>query len=151
MTPSITRFRILVAGVFAVATLAMAVPASAATTSGTLTFSGAISGTLKLGANSGCDASANGVTLSSMTGHLSSKKFTVWSVTVFVTKLGKYSKFKFLHDSFVLGTSNYTGWVATKGTMTVGATSGSVNATLGGHEGEATGTITVKGNWTCQS
>jgi len=121
------------------------------TTSGSLVFTGALKGTLKLGSNSGCDASTNGVTLSSFTTTLKSKKFKTWSVTVYVTKLGTYKKFAFGVDSFVLDTSNYTGWVATKGSMTVIATSGSVNLTLGGHEGEATGTVHVAGTWNCGS
>jgi hypothetical protein len=121
----------------------------AATSSGSFVFTGALKGTLKLGPNSGCDVSANGVTLSSFTTILPSKKFKTWSVTIYVTKLGSYKKFKFLGDSFVLDTSNFTGWVAATGTMTVSATSGSVNATLSGHEGEATGTVHVKGTWNC--
>jgi len=152
MSKSTARIRVLAVGAMTAATLAIAVPsASAVTTSGKLTFSGAISGTLTLGVSSGCDASTNGVTLSSMTGHLSSKKFKTWSVTVFVKKPGVYNKFKFLTDSFVLDTSDFTGWVATKGTMSITATGGSVNATLAGHEGQATGSIKVKGTWKCQS
>ena len=144
-----TRMQVAAAAVLAASTLALAVPASAAGPSGKLAFSGALSGTLVLGPTSGCDASTNGVTLSSMTGHLSSKKFKTWSVTVYVTKVGTYSSFKFLKDSFVLDTSNFTGWVATKGTMTITSTGGRVNATLAGHEGQASGTLKVKGSWQC--
>ncbi|MFZ1063080.1 MAG: hypothetical protein WAN30_06370 [Acidimicrobiales bacterium] len=124
---------------------------AATTTSGSLVFTGALKGTLKLGPNSGCDASNNGVTLSSFTTTLPSKKFKTWSVTIFVSKLGTYKKFKLGNASFVLGTSNFTGWVATKGSMTIIANSGTVNLTLGGHEGEATGTVHVAGTWTCGS
>jgi hypothetical protein len=125
--------------------------ASKVSTNGSLVFTGALKGTLKLGPNSGCDASSNGVTLSSFTTTLPSKKFKTWSVTVYVTKLGTYKKFKFLKDSFVLDTNNLTGWVATKGSMTIIAKSGTVNLTLDGHEGQATGTVHVAGTWTCGS
>lgn len=120
-------------------------------TSGSLVFTGALKGTLKLGSNSGCDASDNGVTLSSFATTLPSKKFKTWSITIVVSKLGTYKRFKLGHDSFVLGTSDYTGWVATKGSMTIIAHTGSVNLTLGGHEGKATGTVYVAGTWTCGS
>jgi len=120
-------------------------------TSGSLVVTGALKGTLKLGANSGCDASKHGVTLSSFTTTLPSKKFKTWSVTIYVTKLGTYRKFAFLKDSFVLGTSNNTGWVATEGSMTIIKHSGTVNLTLGAHEGEATGTVHVAGTWICAS
>jgi hypothetical protein len=91
------------------------------------------------------------LTLSAFATTLPSEKFKTWSVAIFVTKLGTCKKFKFLTDSFVLGTSDYTGWIATKGSMTVIATSGTVNLTLGGHEGLATGTVHVAGTWYCGS
>jgi hypothetical protein len=148
-----TLLRVGIVAILALATSGLvAGNATAATkTSGSLTFTGALKGKLKLGPNSGCDASDNGVTLSSFTTTLPSKKFKTWSVTVYVTKLGHYKKFKFLTDSFVLGTSDLTGWVATNGSMTVIAHSGTVNATLDGHEGLATGTIHVTGTWICGS
>lgn len=144
-----THMRVAATSALVLSSLALAAPASAAGPSGKLAFSGALSGTLVLGPTSGCDASTNGVTLSSMSGHLSSTKFKTWSVAVYVTKVGTYSSFKFLRDSFVLLTSNFTGWVATKGIMTVTATGGNVNATLAGHEGQASGTLKVKGSWKC--
>jgi hypothetical protein len=135
--------------------LALAIgPAAGASASGSanaLVVTGALTGTLKIGPNSGCDASANGVTLSSFTTSLSSKKYKTWSVTVFVAKPGTYTKFKFLKSSFVLETSNLTAWVATKGTMTITSHSGTVNLTLGAHEGAATGTVHVKGSWRCKT
>lgn len=142
------RARIVTAiGVTAIA-LSFGGPVGAAA-SNQLVFTGALTGTLKIGADSGCDASANGVTLSSMEGHLSSKKFTTWAVTVYVAKLGTFTKFKFLKDSFVLGTSSDSGWVATSGSMTITASGGTVNLTLGAHEGLSTGTVHVKGAWSC--
>jgi hypothetical protein len=45
--------------------------------------------------------------------------------------------------------SGLNGWVATKGTMTLGINSGKVNLTLGAHEGAASGTVYVKGSWKC--
>jgi hypothetical protein len=129
-------------------------PAAGASASGStnaLVFTGALTGTLKIGPNSGCDASANGVTLSSFTTSLSSKKYKTWSISVFVTKLGTYMKFKFLKSSFVLETSNLTAWVATSGKITITSDSGTVNLTLGAHEGAATGTVHVKGSWNCKA
>ena len=128
-------------------------PAAGASASGSanaLVFTGALTGTLKIGPNSGCDASANGVTLSSFTTSLSSKKYKTWSITVFVNKPGTYTKFKFLKSSFVLR-RNLTAWVATSGKMTITSHSGTVNLTLGAHEGAANGTVHVKGGWNCKT
>jgi hypothetical protein len=41
------------------------------------------------------------------------------------------------------------GWGATKGTMTLGNSSGKVNLTLGAHEGSASGIVHIKGSWKC--
>jgi hypothetical protein len=149
--------RTVKAVVGAVLLLALALayaPAASASASGStnaLVFTGALTGTLKIGPNSGCDSSANGVTLSSFTTSLSSKKYKTWSITVYVNKPGTYTKFKLLKSSFVLETSNLTAWVATSGKMTVTSHSGTVNLTLGAHEGAATGTVYVKGSWNCKA
>lgn len=49
----------------------------------------------------------------------------------------------------VLLESGLNAWVSTSGTLTIKATSGKVNVTLGDHEGAATGKLSIKGSWSC--
>ena len=51
-------------------------------------------------------------------------------------------------DSFVLQ-SGLDGWGATSGSFTVRGKTGSVDLTLGAHEGGASGIVYVKGAWSC--
>ena len=115
----------------------------------TLVFSGALKGTVaspnKL---SVCDVGTGGMqwpldaTLSPSTAHN-------WSLTLIYQGNGTYKKFVFGgKDSFVLQ-SGFNGWVATSGSFTVHGKTGTADLTLGAHEGSATGTVYVKGGWTC--
>ena len=122
---------------------------AASTPSGSLVFTGALNGTLVLGPHSVCKATKHGVTLSSFTTTLSSQNNPTWSVSVYVIKLGTYQKFRAPADSFVLNTRDGDLWVATQGSMTVIAKSGTVNLTLDDHEGLTAGTVRVTGTWIC--
>jgi hypothetical protein len=71
------------------------------------------------------------------------------SITISLSKPGAAAKkFNSSTATFVLQ-GGLDGWVATKGTMTLGINSGTVNLTLGAHEGSASGTVHVKGSWKC--
>jgi len=131
----------------AFATGASAAGAAAVTNSDTMTFSGALKGTVKI-ARASCTSSPHG--LSWVLGaKLSPSKATNWSVTIVTKSNGTWKTF---HPgslpSFVLQ-SGLNGFVATKGSLTVSGKSGAVNLTLGAHEGSATGTVQVKGSWNC--
>ncbi len=126
--------------------------AAASSSTNALVVTGALKGTLKIGPKSTCDASTHGVQLSGFTTSLSSTKYKKWSVTVSVAKPGTYTKFKFGgSSSFALESGGFNAWVATSGTMTIKASTGTVSLTLGAHEGSATGTVYVKGGWSCKS
>jgi hypothetical protein len=126
--------------------------AAASSPTNALVVTGALKGTLKIGPKSTCDASTHGVQLSGFTTSLSSTKYKKWSVTVSVAKPGTYTKFKFGgSSSFALESGGLNAWVATSGTMTIKTSTGTVNLTLGAHEGSATGTVYVKGSWRCKS
>jgi hypothetical protein len=117
-----------------------------------LVVTGAMKGTLKLGPKSYCLAGSNGVTLSAFTTSLSSTKYKHWTIDITVAKLGTYTSFKSLENG---GTSHFVlesgvdAWVATSGTMTIKADSGTANVVLAAHEGTASGTVSVKGSWSC--
>ena len=129
-------------------TIVPALSASASTTN-SLKVSGALSGTLKIGPTSSCTGTTKYAQLTSFTTTLSSKKYKNWSITISLTKTGAAAKkFNTSTATFVLQ-SGLNGWVATKGTMTLGNNSGAVNLTLGAHEGAASGTVYVKGSWKC--
>ena len=130
---------------------AAAAAAAASTTTNSLVVTGALKGILKVGATTTCDASVHGAQLSSFTTSLSSTKYKHFSVTASVPKAGTYTKFTFGgSSSFVLQSGGLNAWVATSGTMTIKATSGTVNLTLGAHEGSTSGTLYVKGGWSCK-
>ncbi len=120
--------------------------------SSSLVVTGAMKGTFKLGPKSSCVASSRGALLSSFTSSLSSTKYKNWTVDVTVAKPGTYTSFKSIEDGgsshFVLE-SGVNAWVATSGKMTVKANSGSADVVLSAHEGNASGTVTVKGSWRC--
>ena len=116
--------------------------------SGSMTFSGALKGTLKVTPTAACTASANGVQMGDFNTKLSPNKATNWSVTVLVPGSGTFRKFKLGHTSFVLA-SGFNGWVATSGLITVKGNTGKVNLVLSAHEGTATGVVHVKGAWSC--
>lgn len=145
----------LTASLFAlpfVTAIVFANSAAASSPTNALVVTGALKGTLKVGPKSTCDASTHGVQLSGFTTSLSSTKYKKWSVTVSVAKPGTYTKFKFGgSSSFALESGGLNAWVATSGTMTIRASTGTVNLTLGAHEGSATGTVYVKGGWSCKS
>ena len=122
--------------------------ASAGTPVNALTFSGALKGTLKITATTACSAGPNGVQLGDFNSKLSPVKATNWSVTILAPGNGTYKQFKLGRTSVVLA-SGFNGWVATSGSFTVHGKSGTVNATLGAHEGSAKGTVHVKGGWSC--
>jgi hypothetical protein len=124
---------------------------AAAAPSGSLVFNGALNGTLQLGPRSLCHAGKHGVTLSNFTTTLASGNGAKWSVNVHVVKLGTYKRFRTVTDSFVIDTSGGDLWVATQGSMTVIAKSGTVNLTLSDHEGLNIGTVHVAGTWICAS
>jgi hypothetical protein len=130
--------------------LGVAVGASAAGSKNSLVVSGALSGTLVLSRTSTCDLSSTGGQLSGFSTSLSTKKYKNWSVTYQSAKLGTNMKFSSPPESFVLQ-SGLNGWVATSGTITVTASSAKVNLTLKNHEGTASGTVHVKGAWTCKN
>ena len=135
----------------AMVSVSMIVPvaSASASTTNSLVVSGALSGTLKIGATTSCSGSTTNAQLSSFSTTLSSKKYKKWSITISLTKPGAAAKkFKSSTATFVLQ-SGLNGWVATKGTMTLGNNSGKVNLTLGAHEGTASGTVYVKGSWKC--
>jgi hypothetical protein len=129
--------------------LGVAVGASAAGSKNSLVVSGALSGTLVLSRTSTCDLSSTGGQLSGFSPSLSTKKYKNWSVTYQSAKPGTNMKFS-PPDLFVLQ-SGLNGWVATSGTITVTASSAKVNLTLKNHEGTASGTVHVKGAWTCKN
>jgi len=142
----------LVALSFAVALLPAA--SSGAGTVNVITVSGALKGTLKVVPNINCSSpSSAGGTLAWVKVTLSPRKAAAWSISYRVPKPGTYKRFGMgVGTSFVLETSNFTAWVAAKGTLTVtGKTgaAGSANVTLSEHEGSATGTVYVKGSWNC--
>jgi hypothetical protein len=117
--------------------------------SGSMIFSGALKGTLKITPTAACTAGANGVQMGDFNTKLSPSKATNWSVTVLVPGSGTFRKFQLGRTSFVLATSGFTGWVATSGWITVKGDTGKVNLVLGAHEGAATGVVHVKGGWSC--
>lgn len=149
---SARRFFVAAAPLMATAALSLAVPASsasAATPTNSLVVTGALSGTLKLGPTSSCSGTSGYASLSSFATTLSTKKYSKWSITITLAKHGAAAKkFNSSTATFVLQ-SGLNGWVATKGTMTLGNGSGSVNLTLGAHEGTASGTVHIKGSWSC--
>jgi len=129
----------------------MIVPVGSALAAATnsLVVSGALSGTLKIGPVTSCSGTNKYASLSSFSTTLSSKKYKNWSITITLAKPGAAAKkFSSSTATFVLQ-SGLNGWVATKGTMTLGSSSGAVNLTLGAHEGSASGTVHVKGSWKC--
>jgi hypothetical protein len=123
--------------------------AAAPTHSGTMTFSGALRGTVKITRLSTCTGSPHGLAWD-LGAKLSPSKATNWSVTIVTTHNGTWKTFHPGQSlpSFVLQ-SGLNGWVATKGSLTVSGTSGKVKLTLGAHEGSATGTVQVTGSWNC--
>jgi hypothetical protein len=135
----------------AMSLVSMIVPdvSASASTTNSLAVSGALSGTLKIGPVTSCSGSTKYAQLSSFSTTLSSKKYKNWSISISLTKPGAAAKkFNSSTATFVLQ-SGLNGWVATKGTMTLGSNSGKVNLTLGAHEGTASGTVYVKGSWKC--
>ena len=140
------------ASLMVLALVSTVVPSLSASASPTNSFvvTGALSGTLKLGPVSSCSGSTNGAQLSSFSTTLSSKKFKNWAITITLAKPGAAAKkFNRSTASFVLQSGGLNGWVATKGSMTLGNKSGKVNLTLGAQEGSASGTVYIKGSWSC--
>ena len=117
--------------------------------SGSMTFSGALKGTLKITPTAACTAGANGVQMGDFNTALSPSKSTNWAVTILVPGSGTFRKFQLGRVSFTLTTSGFKGWVATSGSITVKGDTGKVNLVLGAHEGAATGVVKVKGQWSC--
>jgi hypothetical protein len=121
--------------------------AAALTNSGTMTFSGALKGTVKI-TRASCNSSPHGLAWV-LGAKLSPSKATNWSVTIVTKSNGTWKTFNLGSlPSFVLQ-SGLNGWAATKGSLTVSGKSGKANLTLGAHEGSATGTVQVKGSWNC--
>lgn len=146
-----TKVALTVMPLLATVLVSMIVPVASASAStiNSLAVSGALSGTLKIGPVSSCSGSTKYASLSSFSTTLSSKKYKNWSINITLAKEGAAAKkFNSSTASFVLQ-SGLNGWVATKGTMILGNSSGKVNLTLGAHEGSASGTVHVKGSWKC--
>ncbi len=117
--------------------------------SGSMTFTGALKGTLKVTPTAACTAtSGHGVQMGDFHSKLSPSKATNWSVTVLVPHSGTFRTFKLGRTSFVLA-SGFKGWVATSGSITVSGTTGKVNLVLSAHEGGTTGVVHVQGWWNC--
>lgn len=143
-------------GAISIASLVVAplviVPSSGASASGpadAFVVTGALTGTLKIGSVTQCDGNVNGGDLSSFSTSLSSKKYSNWSMTFSQTKPGAAAKkFNRMTATFVLQ-SGQNAWVATGGTMTFSSGVNTVNLTLGAHEGSASGTVHIKGKWSC--
>jgi len=138
--------------------LACAAGASAANT---LTFSGALHGTVTSHNMSSCAAGSGGMNWPLDT-KLSPSKATNWSLSLSFPGNGTYRSFVFGGDASFVLQSGLDGWVATRGSFTVhgkngGERGGSVqldetvtaNITLDAHEGGASGIVEVKGSWKC--
>ncbi|HXZ83232.1 MAG TPA: hypothetical protein VED84_05735 [Acidimicrobiales bacterium] len=144
------RLPLLLAVLFAVALL----PASGAGAGSTnaITVSGALKGTLKIVPNFNCyTVSAHNDTLSWASAKLSPRKAAPWTINIVVPGPGTWKKFAVGKVYVVLETSGLVAWVSSSGSVTVGGkgTTGSINATLGLHEGTATGTVHLTGSWSC--
>jgi hypothetical protein len=155
-TSSVLR---LVPLVLVVSFAAALLPASGAGAGSTnvITVSGALTGTLKVVPNVTCSGLNSGQeTLSWNSAKLSPKKAQAWSI-IFnkVTGSGtwKLSPSTILSPKLnvvLMGGIAYA-WVSSAGKLTVGkaGATGSINATLGLHEGMATGNVYLKGSWNC--
>jgi len=124
--------------------------ASASTTRNALTFSGALKGTLKIRATTTCDSGPHGTNLSGFASKLSPSKATNWSISLTYPGNGTYKSFVFGGKASFVLQSGLNGWGATKGSFTIRGKTGTVNLTLGAHEGSAKGTVYVKGGWSCR-
>jgi len=127
-----------------------AATAGAASTNNRIVVSGALSGTLVLGPTTACDIGSTGGQLSAFSTSLSTKKYKNWAVTYQSAKVGANMKFSSGSGTFILQ-SGLNGWSATSGIFSITATSAKVNLTLSNHEGSASGTVHVKGSWTCKN
>ena len=150
-THRMAKVALVAVPLLATALVSMIVPiaSASASTTNSLVVSGALSGTLKIGPVTSCSGTTKYAQLSSFSTTLSSKKYKNLAITISLSKPGAAAKkFNSSTATFVLQ-SGLDGWVATKGTMTLGINSGTVNLTLGAHEGSASGTVHVKGSWKC--
>jgi hypothetical protein len=131
--------------------------ASAAVNS--FTFSGGLNGTLKLIPADDCGGSSGGETqLDSIVGKLKGSKTDQWTIIVIAPKNGTFTikpATTGLASSTVTletpGKNVALSWDATKGSITANGNSGSVNVTLKGTTGGASGTVKIKGSWDCPS
>jgi hypothetical protein len=80
---------------------------------------------------------------------LAGAKYKTWSIIANVAKLGTFTSFKPGDGTSFLLESGLNAWVPTSGTLTIKATSGKANVTLGDHEGATTGKVSNKGSWSC--
>jgi hypothetical protein len=142
--------------VLVVSFAAALLPASGAGAGSTnvITVSGALKGTLKVVPNVTCSGLNSGQeTLSWNSAKLSPKKAQAWSI-IFnrVPRPGKWKLSTAVDKTNVvlMGGIAYA-WVSSGGSVTVGkaGSTGSINATLGLHEGVAKGTVYLKGSWNC--
>jgi hypothetical protein len=145
--------------VLAVSFAAALLPASGAGAGSTnaITVSGALKGTLKVVPRVTCSGLNSGQeTLSWNSAKLSPKKAQAWSIIF--NKVTRPGTFKLVPSTILhtklnvvlMGGIAYA-WVSSAGKLTVGkgGMTGSINATLGLHEGTATGTVYLKGSWKC--
>jgi hypothetical protein len=123
-----------------------------------LTFSGKLTGTLKLIPADDCGgSSSNGTQLDDIAGKLRGSKGDQWTLTVFVPKNGTFKiKAPALGSSPTSsvtletpGKSEAFSWDATGGSVTLDGNSGSLNVTLKGVTGGASGKVKIKGSWDC--
>jgi len=136
-------------------------PTSASAASGnSFAFSGALTGTLKLVPADDCDGNAGGMTtLGDIVGKLKGSKSGKWTLIVITPKNGTFKIKPVTTDlagsTVTLETPGKTvalAWDATKGSITVKGSSGSINVTLkGSPESGASGTVKIKGSWACPS
>lgn len=122
------------------------------------TFSGGLTGTLKLVTNDDCGGSAGGETqLDDIAGKLKGSKTDQYTIIIIAPKNGTFT----VKPSSSGATSTVTletpgknealSWDATKGSITVKGNAGSINVTLKGTTGGASGTVKIKGSWSCPS
>jgi len=136
----------ILAGGAVVLLLASSMPADAAAQGATFTFSGGEQGTLKV---SSCDVNALGSQFD-LHGTLSHTN-AAWVLTMDVSKPGTYTHWKVngpIGTTSVSLDQNGKLWVATKGTLTFGATSGTINVTMKPDDpGAGTKSVKLSGSW----
>jgi hypothetical protein len=138
-----------------VGVLATSGVASAGTNS--FTFSGGLTGTLKLVPSVDCGGSAGGETqLDDIAGKLKGSKSDQWTLIVIAPKNGTFTikpaSTGVTSETVTLetpGKNEALSWDATKGSITLKGSTGSLNVTVKGTTGGASGSVKIKGSWDC--